>query len=130
MKGLDLRQKAELLRQLAHPTRLTILEELARGARCVTDIQDLLDIPQSNVSQHLTVLRQARIVDFHEDGQLRCYYLLRPSLVQAVLHLLSGEYPITRRGREEVRLEGRRRDEERARAAKACREISLAAGEE
>jgi ArsR family transcriptional regulator, arsenate/arsenite/antimonite-responsive transcriptional repressor len=111
MKNLNIRDKAEVLRQLAHPIRLQILEELATGAKCVTDIQDLLEIPQPNVSQHLLVLRRNRIVDFYEDGPLRCYYLLRPALVTKLFHLLSSEYPIVERDREEVRLEGRQREQ-------------------
>jgi ArsR family transcriptional regulator len=109
VKDLDVREKAELLRQVAHPTRLHILEELAKGVKCVTDIQDFLEIPQSNVSQHLQVLRQARLVDFYEEGQLRCYYLLRPSFARALHQLLFSEYPIEKRDRESVRQEGGRR---------------------
>lgn len=93
MKDLDIREKADLLRLLGHPTRLLILEELARGVKCVTDIRDLLDIPQPNVSQHLAVLRQARLVDFYEDGQLRCYYLLRPALVGCAPGVPGGRVP-------------------------------------
>jgi len=109
MKNLSTHDKAEMLRQLAHPIRLQILEELASGAKCVTEIQELLDIPQPNVSQHLLILRSNRIVDFYEDGQLRCYYLLRPALAEGLLHFLSGEYPIVERSCEEVRQEGRQR---------------------
>ncbi len=93
MNTLTLRERAELLRQLGHPVRLAILEELMKGGKCVTDIRDLLEVPQPNVSQHLTVLRQQRIVDFSEDGKLRCYYLRRPALVQALFEFISGRYP-------------------------------------
>jgi ArsR family transcriptional regulator len=93
MKTLPPRERAELLRQLGHPVRLAILEELIKGGKCVTDIRDLLEVPQPNVSQHLTVLRQHRIVDFSEDGKLRCYYLKRPTLVRALFEFISGEYP-------------------------------------
>jgi ArsR family transcriptional regulator len=109
MKNLSIHEKTELLRQLAHPVRLQILEELIAGAKCVTDIQTLLEIPQPNVSQHLLVLRRNRIVDFYEDGQLRCYYLLRPSLAEELLRFLSCEYPTVERNCDEVRLEGRQR---------------------
>ncbi len=109
MRDPEIRERAELLRLLGHPTRLLILQELARGVKCVTDIQDLLDIPQPNVSQHLAVLRQARIVDYYEDGRLRCYYLLRPALVEALLGFLEGDYPVERRDRGEVGQEGRDR---------------------
>ena len=112
MNNLDLRRKAELLRILAHPTRLAILEELAPKAKCVTDIRDLLGVSQPNVSQHLTALRRERIVDFHENGKLRCYYITRPKLAKALLRLLSGEYPIVTRSAQAIRREGARRETE------------------
>ncbi len=112
MNNLDLRRKAELLRMLAHPTRLAILEELAPRAKCVTDIQDLLGVSQPNVSQHLTALRHERIVDFHENGKLRCYYITRPKLVKALLLLLSGDYPVVTRSAQTIRREGTRRKPE------------------
>jgi len=93
MNTLNLRERAELLRQLGHPVRLAILEELMKGGKCVTDIRDLLEVPQPNVSQHLAVLRQQRIVDFSEEGKLRCYYLRRPALVRVLFEFISGEYP-------------------------------------
>ena len=111
MYDLDLRSKAELLRLLAHPTRLAILEELGRGAKCVTDIQELLDIRQANVSQHLQALRREQIVDYHEDGNLRCYYVTRPKLTRSLLRFLSGDYPVVTRSAESVRREGRRREQ-------------------
>ena len=107
---LEPRRKAELLRLLAHPTRLAILETLLPGAKCVTDIQDLLDVPQANVSQHLHALRREHIVDYHEDGTLRCYYLTRPKLARALLRFLSDDYPVVTRSAESVRREGRRRE--------------------
>ncbi|MEA2069307.1 MAG: metalloregulator ArsR/SmtB family transcription factor [Verrucomicrobiota bacterium] len=93
MKTLTIRERAELLRQLGHPVRLAILEELMKGGKCVSDIRDLLEVPQPNISQHLTVLRQQRIVDFSEEGKLRCYYLKRPAFVHALFEFISGEYP-------------------------------------
>lgn len=113
MKNLDIRDKADLLRQLAHPVRLLILEELFQGAKCVTDIKDVLDIPQPNVSQHLLILRRNRIIDFYEDGSLRCYYLLRPALVRGLFNFISGQYPIIHRDREEVRQEGKMREQKK-----------------
>jgi len=87
------RETAELLRLLGHPVRLALLEELAKAPKCVTDIQDLLEVRQANVSQHLTVLRQAKIVDYHEDGNQRCYYVLRPGLVRDLMRFAGREYP-------------------------------------
>jgi ArsR family transcriptional regulator, arsenate/arsenite/antimonite-responsive transcriptional repressor len=109
MNKLDIRDKAEILKLLGHPTRLLILEELAKGAKCVTDIQDLLEIEQSNLSQHLSVLRRLKIIDFYEDGTLRCYYIIRPRIVDALFTFISGNYPVVRRSCEEVRKESERR---------------------
>jgi len=104
------REQAELLRQLGHPVRLALLHELAKGPKCVADIQNLLDVRQANVSQHLAVLRQTRIVDFHEDGNLRCYYVARPSLVAALRRVLGGEHPIVPRSAAWVRQAAHRRN--------------------
>ncbi len=109
IKNLNLKQKAELLRILAHPARLAILEELSQGVKCVTDIRDLLEISQSNVSQHLLALRRENVIDFHEDGNLRCYYITRPKLVKELLRFISGEYPVIERSAKTVRREGQRR---------------------
>jgi DNA-binding transcriptional ArsR family regulator len=53
---------AELLRALAHPARLQIAVELDRGDRCVHELTDLLGLAQPTISQHLQVLRAARLV--------------------------------------------------------------------
>lgn len=100
---------AELLKAFAHPTRLQILDELRRGTRCVTDMEEILPVTQVNISQHLTVLRNARLVDFAQDGAVRCYYASRPKLVDGVLTLLAADHPVIRRTKEQI-------DREKARA--------------
>jgi len=60
MKSLNLKQQAELLRILAHPTRLEILKELSSGAKCVTDIRDLLEISQPTCGGGSSRLRVGR----------------------------------------------------------------------
>ena len=114
----DLRAKAALLRVLGHPVRLAVVSELAAGPKCVTEIQELLGIQQANVSQHLTALRHERIVDFHEDGQLRCYYIARPSLARVILRLIQGDFPVVRRSSATVRRASQRRRALEAREGK------------
>jgi len=94
---------ADLLKMLGHPVRLALIEELSKAPKCVTDIQDLLEVRQANVSQHLAVLREAEIVACHEDGNLRCYYVLRPGLVRDLLQLLGREHPCKPRSSTQVR---------------------------
>ncbi len=93
---LDTAKKwTETLKALAHPTRLQIVAELLKGTKCVTDIHDILPASQANISQHLTVLRNAGLVDFAQDGSQRCYYVSRPRLASTVIELLAeGELTI------------------------------------
>ncbi|MDW7643798.1 MAG: metalloregulator ArsR/SmtB family transcription factor [Desulfuromonadales bacterium] len=82
---------AATLKALAHPTRLQIVAELLQGTKCVNDIQDLLPASQANISQHLTVLRHAKLVDFTQKGAQRCYFICRPELAAGILKLLGEE---------------------------------------
>ena len=104
-------ERAELLKAFAHPTRLQILAELHKGTRCVTDMEDILPVTQVNISQHLTVLRNAKLVDFAQDGGTRCYYLSRPKLVEGVLALITVDHPVIRKTKEKI-------DREKARGGK------------
>jgi len=79
---------ARLLRIIAHPTRLMILAELVESEKCVNDIQDLLAVPQPNVSQHLAVLKDSGLVACRKDGVRRCYHLVRPALIRGLFALL------------------------------------------
>ena len=97
------REAADQLRLLGHPVRLALLEELSKTPKCVTDIQDLLEVRQANISQHLAVLRQAKIVDYHEEGNLRCYYILRPGLVRDLMRFLRQDYAVKPKSAEQVR---------------------------
>ena len=93
---------AELLKAFSHPTRLAILQELAVAPRCVTDMEEILPARQANISQHLAVLRYARLVDYAQDGAIRCYYLCRPNLVRDLLALLSRDEPVITRTPEQI----------------------------
>jgi DNA-binding transcriptional ArsR family regulator len=80
----SLEAQAELLRILAHPARLHILELLREGEVCVCHIQAVIGERQSTVSQHLMALRAARLVRTRKDG-LRVYYrLAHPHMLAAL----------------------------------------------
>ena len=99
--------KIEILKTIAHPARLAILDELLKGVKCVSDFQEFLEISQPNISQHLSTLRHANIIDYFIDGRLRCYFLKNP-LIPDLLEVLKKEYqcdlpgpeccPVTKRG--------------------------------
>lgn len=109
---------AELLKAFSHSTRLAILQELVAGPKCVTDMEELLPARQANISQHLAVLRHAKLVDYAQDGALRCYYLCRPRLVGDMLVLVGRNDPVVTRTPEEIQADKERRAKALAEAGK------------
>ncbi len=68
--------RAKVLRALAHPTRLFIVDELGRnGPRCVCELTDLVGADMSTVSKHLALLRQSGIVQDEKRGSMVYYHL-------------------------------------------------------
>jgi len=108
MQTLETQPAAELLKAFSHSTRLAILQELVVGPKCVTDIEDLVSARQANISQHLSVLRYARLVDYAQDGALRCYYLCRPRLVRDMLTLVQRDEPVVKRTPVEIQADKER----------------------
>jgi len=88
----DLTSRIEVLKLVAHPARIAILKELSDGVRCVSDLQDFLEISQSNISQHLSALRHAGIIDYFIDGRLRCYFM-KSAFVLSLLETIKKDYP-------------------------------------
>jgi ArsR family transcriptional regulator len=70
-------------RALGDETRLRILETLAGGERCVSDLMDALGLGQSLVSHHLRALREAGLVTVRRDGR-RINYTIAESALAAV----------------------------------------------
>ncbi|MCK9225353.1 MAG: metalloregulator ArsR/SmtB family transcription factor [Candidatus Muirbacterium halophilum] len=84
-----MRKIAETAKALAHPTRLSILQELLKGEpTCVSKIEEILQKKQANVSQHLSILKNAGIIDYQEKGKLRCYFLTDMDSVDNILKSL------------------------------------------
>lgn len=89
MNSLD--KRLEILKAVSHPARISILEELARGVKCVSDFEESLEISQPNVSQHLSLLKRMGVVDSYMDGRMRCYFLIDPMILD-LLKLLGTKY--------------------------------------
>ncbi|TAN45139.1 MAG: ArsR family transcriptional regulator [Nitrospirae bacterium] len=101
-------KKIETLRIIAHPIRIKILDELTKGVKCVSDLEEFLEISQPNVSQHLSLLRSHGIIDYYVDGRLKCYFLV-DAMIPELLSVLNKNYtsklpapaccPITKKGK-------------------------------
>ena len=76
-------RQAEICSALSHPVRLMILDLLQDGNKSCTDILSYIDIPKTNLSQHLSVLRKAQLVDYKKKGLYQFYYLLIPEIKKA-----------------------------------------------
>ncbi len=69
--------RAKIIKAMAHPTRLFIVDELARsGKRCVCELTEMVGADMSTVSRHLATLKGAGIVDDERHGA-QVYYRLR-----------------------------------------------------
>jgi ArsR family transcriptional regulator len=84
--------RLEILKTISHPVRIRILEELKDGVKCVSDMQEFLDISQPNISQHLAALRHGDLIGYFVDGRLRCYFLKDPIIID-LLAILNKDYP-------------------------------------
>ena len=74
----DVDDAARLFAALGHPVRLRIVAGLLSGACCVTLMVDCLGLPQSLVSRHLAVLREAGAVGVAREGRQRVYRVIHP----------------------------------------------------
>lgn len=68
---------AALLKALADPLRMEVVQALAGGERCVCDLTSDLGLAQSRLSFHLKVMRQAGLISAREEGRW-VYYRLEP----------------------------------------------------
>jgi len=68
--------RARIIKAIAHPTRLYILDELSRKERCVAELTEMIGADMSTVSKHLAILRNTGIVRADKRGS-QVYYELR-----------------------------------------------------
>jgi ArsR family transcriptional regulator len=68
MEERILELKAEVLKALAQPTRLKILELLRNGERCICEIVPAINGEQSNISRHISLMQKSHLVTTRKDG--------------------------------------------------------------
>lgn len=81
--------RAKIVKALAHPTRLFIVDEIARGERCVCELTEMIGADMSTVSKHLSVLKQAGLVADEKRG-LMVYYRLKTPCLAGLFDCVEG----------------------------------------
>lgn len=104
MKGKQkalIEAKANVFKALGHPTRLWMAEQLENGEKCVCELGESIDADFSTISKHLSVLKQAGVVEDEKRGK-QVYYKLK---VPCILKYMSCvEEVIKRKAQEHVDL--------------------------
>ncbi len=81
--------RAKVIKALAHPTRLFIVDQLAEQERCVCELTRMVGADISTVSKHLSLLREAGVVSDEKRG-LQVYYSLRVPCVLNLFGCIEG----------------------------------------
>jgi len=76
--------QADVLKSLGHPTRVKIIDLLRGGERCVCELMAELGLEQSNVSQHLGILKKAGLVACRKDGLRVMYWITDPRVIEVI----------------------------------------------
>lgn len=72
--------QSDLLKALAHPTRLAILDILRDGEQCVCHMEAMLELRQAYISQQLMILKNAGLVETRRDGLNLYYRVVKPEI--------------------------------------------------
>ena len=76
---------AEVLKAVAHPMRLQIIEALEHGEKCVGDLVERLGIPQAAVSQQLGIMKDKDVLQCRREGT-KAFYSIKNLNVINLLH--------------------------------------------
>jgi len=76
--------RADIIKAMAHPTRLFIVEELKKERRSVGELTDMVGADTSTVSKHLSVLKNAGLVVDEKEGTTVYYSLLCPCILDFI----------------------------------------------
>ena len=80
-----------LMKVLSNRDRMMILCEISQHERCVSELEEKLEIYQPTLSQQLTVLRKEKLVKTRREGK-QIYYSLESSQAVAVIEVLYQQF--------------------------------------
>ncbi len=81
-------ESAKILKAIAHPVRLQLLDIIRDSQPCVKMMEEELGLAQPNVSQHLSLLRNIGVVESSRDGHSVCY-AIKNQMVNHILDVLT-----------------------------------------
>ena len=79
------RTRARIIKAMAHPTRLFVVDELSRhGEHCVWELTQMVGVDMSTISRHLAILRDAGLIEDEKRGT-QVYYRVRVACISEFL---------------------------------------------
>lgn len=88
---VEIEQIGELLKAIAHPLRLSIVCLLGEGERSVGDISQEIGSSQPNISQHLSLLSNRKLLKSRKEAN-RIYYRIADQRLISIIGMLRGIY--------------------------------------
>jgi ArsR family transcriptional regulator len=89
MKDNSYLKWADIFKTIGHPIRIKIIETLLENEKCVRNIWKYLDLPQSTVSQHLSILRSKGIVENEREGS-SVKYFVRDRKIEEIFKIIKS----------------------------------------
>ena len=89
MEERAIQLKSEVLKALAQPTRLKILECIRRGEKCICEIVPEINGEQSNISRHISVMQKSHLIATRKDG-VRVMVKVRDPRIFTILDQLTA----------------------------------------
>lgn len=83
MKTDEYKARARIMKALASPVRLRIVDELSRGERCICELQPLFPMNKSTLSRHVAALTNVGILRERREG-VRCFLSLQTPCILKV----------------------------------------------
>ena len=74
--------KAGIIKAMAHPVRLMIIDELGRGDKCVCELLPMFKLDQSTLSRHLSQLKKNGIITEKKEGVKVIHHLATPCILK------------------------------------------------
>ncbi|MDY0166177.1 MAG: metalloregulator ArsR/SmtB family transcription factor [Thermoguttaceae bacterium] len=94
--------RARIMKAMAHPARLLMVDELARsGERCVCELTELVGSDMSTVSRHLSLLKNAGLVEDEKRGQM-VFYRLRVQCIMNFFECIESVIACNARSQQEL----------------------------